>query len=242
MWNWVNRWYGSSPIDECAYRKRKIMAFTTQPILFLIGRLIAGVVCTLYSLIGSFFLLFLGYRPTSLIKNILHSWWDIDFFESDLFEYYNNRWRRWGEDKFIPTFLVPYVVVFELLGLYVVFVQLKKLWVSASSVSVSPVDFLPWLIGSIVGFSLFFLLRMAIKKIYNPKRIQRAEEARVEARKQILKSKEELYVTYLKENTVLSKAPKSVDIKKILPKVSTVTKFHLSFWNLKSKVCRPFVR
>ncbi len=35
IWNWANEWYKKDPIDECAYRKRKIFAFTLKPLLVL---------------------------------------------------------------------------------------------------------------------------------------------------------------------------------------------------------------
>ncbi|MEK7565239.1 MAG: hypothetical protein AAB501_03320 [Patescibacteria group bacterium] len=89
IWSWVNLWFDGEPNDECDYRRRKIFAFTLQPIIFLVASAIYASIVFL----GSLAVFFCGYRP----KNILQEVWlalKLDRSEFDMCEY-GNQYRVW---------------------------------------------------------------------------------------------------------------------------------------------------
>lgn len=92
MWTWVNRWYETSPRDECVYRKRMIFAFTIQVALIFIGRFFMFLV----ALLGTIFypiirciLYFFGWEVAPLFQGTISFWRDIfwlgDFDEADIY-------------------------------------------------------------------------------------------------------------------------------------------------------------
>jgi len=73
LWKYVNLFFSKDPKDQCAYRKRKIFAFTLQPPLVLIGlsiKLSGGVAYALYVLIASLVAFFFGYKPMPIISGV----------------------------------------------------------------------------------------------------------------------------------------------------------------------------
>lgn len=249
VWRWVNRWYEHLPVDQCAYRKRMIFAFTVQPPLFLIGRLLAGISLTLYAILGSLTLLFLGFRPMvieDLWKNVRYAWADPGQADYDLFCFRprHERWRLWyigdgGERTRMPVWAVPWI--FLLLAAVAVGVGI---FVANNAVTFG-------IIGAVIGFFyliLRFVLNPTIKRWEgNIKQIKESIEAEKTLQNQeaekVLSLKRQARLLALKQNLGLEAAPPAVDIKKVIPKVkSTVTRFRLSFWAAKAKVCRPFAR
>ncbi len=248
MWNYVNKWYSEKPSDECQYRKRKIMAFTLKPIAFLILWLLASVFGTLYTLIGCGFILFLGYRPISLHKNILAAIkMDGDEFQPDLrFHQDWDEWRIWkdkwtdGGPTLIPTLLVPWIFILTLCGLICVgYLFISYLIPNIVSIAV-------WAAAAAITFVFSWLfLKSYTSEESKEKRNQSAQlkkEKREEEKARIKKDVEDRIADFLKSHASLSSMPEKVEVKRVIPVVDTVTRFTLRFWNLKAKVCKPFAR
>ncbi len=223
-WKWVNRWFSHAPVDQCEYRKRKVFAFTAQPFLLFIGRLIAGIFCTFYSLVGALCLLFIGFQPSNIFKNLLHSWWNLNLFDLDLRNTnewgYKNDWRKWTRKdrsrRKIPLFAVPALDVVALgamAGLIFLVVHHTMMF---------------------LFLSLIAIYASVVAKIYS--NVVKSREKKEEVKKEIM----DFHLEYLKKNAGMSSVPASVDIRSIIPKVDNRTKLHLSFWAMKAKVCKPF--
>ena len=96
IWSWTNAWYRLKPVDQCEYRKRKIVAFTIKPILWVIGlllRLLIASVYTAFSFVVRCLGLIFGYQAVSFFPNFRKTWWEFlviysrtefeDFLEKD---------------------------------------------------------------------------------------------------------------------------------------------------------------
>ena len=249
VWSWANRWKDSEPVDQCEYRKRKIRAFTLQPPLFLIGRLIAGIFETLYTLIGAFLLLFIGYRPIPIWKNVWYAWSDpTGKFKGNLFmsEGYK-RWRAWEikdnwaetPTKNIPVWAVPAFAIFEIGAVIFLF------WLISSISSMN-------LLSIFVAIGIVILIGLAILAISTyvsrrkseewerklKEKAARAEKAECERET----ARENAYLAFLRMNAALDRVPNRVDVRSVMRKVGTVTRFQLGFWALKARACRPYAK
>ncbi len=266
IWNWVNGWYSKkTPIDDCDYRKRKIWAFTIKPPLFLIAWIIFSILGTLYTMLGYFYLLFFGYRPTNLLKNIKCALtMNDDEFDLNLVyhRYRSNwQWRLWksknenGGPTYIPKLLVPWIFCIwapltAKIGYSIIYTIVNhppSISVPSSSV----------LLGLLIGISaivlLCFLISRVVKYIYDPQRIEKRrkevrekewekEEKKEQKEAQFKKEGEERISNFLKANASISSVPTKVDMKRIIPVVDTVTRFKFRFWSAKAKVCKPYPR
>ena len=108
-WSWVNKWYRTSPVDECEFRNRVIWAVTLKPLVWLIGFMLRLVVSTvmvtamsLYALIA----LVIGFQVRgSFIPRILKMYFGKFLFLypqlsfTDLFEKYE--YPTYGESVFM---------------------------------------------------------------------------------------------------------------------------------------------
>lgn len=96
IWSWTNAWYDLDPVDQCEYRKRKIVAFTIKPILWTILfllRLMVAVIYTTVSFVVRCFGFIVGYQAVSFFPNFKNTWWKFlvlysgtefdDFLEKD---------------------------------------------------------------------------------------------------------------------------------------------------------------
>lgn len=247
VWNWVNRWHNDSPVDECAYRKRKILAFTLQPPLFLLGRVFAWFFGTLYVLIGSLVIFLLGWKPDSIFGMMKPLYGDLDDFNMDLSEFGFTRyyWRKWKnseydhkEDKLIPEknipfFLVPIFLIMELAAAAVIglilYVFISSFWIV-------------FLIGAAV-IGLFCLWHV---KVYNSeankKKRADAEKRKEEEMEAQEKKAEADFLAFLRNNASLSTAKDKVDIERIKSVTGTMNKLKIVFWGMKANVCRPFAK
>ncbi|MFA5870715.1 MAG: hypothetical protein WC842_02415 [Candidatus Paceibacterota bacterium] len=248
VWNWVNGWFSSKPIDECEYRKRKILAFTLKPIFW---SFIAAIQI-LWTIIGCSIVLFLGYRPVSLWKNIISTFTDDDQFQWDL-RYYQDwdpdyYWRLWKkewsngkcEKTYIPLFFVPWISLLTI-GC---FVGIGYIFISSFFTVVSLALYV-----ALPSLASYFFLRW----YFNDKKVTKREEKKREKKRekakktqeeeiQFEKEAQERMTKFLKEYASLNLVPQKVDIKRVIPVVNTATKFTLRFWNMKAKVCKPFAR
>lgn len=248
IWNWVNGWYSSKPVDECEYRKRKISAFTFKPILWTF----LSAMQILWTVIGCSIVLFLGYRPVSLWRNIVSAFTDDDKFQPDL-RYYQDwdpdcYWRLWKkewcngkcEKTYIPLLLVPWISLLTIgcfVGIGYIFISF---FFTAASLVLSIA--LPCLASYLFLRWYFNDEKVAKRKEKNrekkaeKRKKEREEEARLE------KEAQERMTNFLKEYASLNLVPQKVDIKRVIPIVNTATRFTLRFWNMKAKVCKPFAR
>jgi len=259
VWSWTNRWFGKDPIDECAYRKRKIFAFTLQPILFVVIRLIAGILGTLYVLVASFYLFLLGIRPESPLKNIKKCWTKPVNFDGDLrrFRTYKffGKWRILNESpkKVLPWYFVPVFIPFEIYLVYLAIIT-----------SFNGVKNLYTTIGVYYGTILLlvivflFIFRKAIVRLllridarigtYIDQRAEEEKKSKGEKKETQIQEKDtkegrirHKNISFLKNYAFIDNLPRRVEVAKIAKVVDTVTRFKISFWSTKAKVCKPFV-
>lgn len=225
IWNWVNRWYEKDPVDECAYRKRKIFAFTLQPILLIVGRLLSGILGTLYTLAKAALLWFFGWKVSPMWENIECAW-RAEGFDFGLREY-PSYWRRMDDThpyKYVPLYRVPVIAFVELAALaaggYYLFIT-------------------GFLIAALVALlALAFVVLLIARWSQNEERQRRLAEEQERA----AKAEQEEYLARLRANLSLELTPRRVELMKILPKVGQVTRFKLGFWAVKAQVCKPFAK
>lgn len=240
VWSWANRWFKHAPVDECDYRRRKIFAFTLKPFLFLIGRLFFGIFGTLYTLIGASILLFIGYRPIPIFRNIKNAWIFLDNCKDDLFRFsrrYN--WRVWNDqhpEKRMPVWAVPIFVILELGAIALVTLLVFKFLTSVILFIALILTFF------IVVVVMVYKISARLKSKEWEQRQEEKERRDREQEEMLKNARENAYLAYLKKNISLDRVPGKVDIVSILRKVDTVTRFRLSYWGIKAKACRPYVK
>ncbi len=235
VWSWANLWFDDSPNDECDYRRRKIFAFTLQPIIFLV----ASVIGALIVFIGSLVVFFCGYRP----KNIFHEVWlalKLQRSEFDMREY-GNQYRVW--EMGLHGHVTKHMPVTGIeLSLFVIFL-----------VGVFLIDFSgEWwrfLLATVImvcfSFFLAFIVVSWLKRL--PVSSEKKQEEEEKARQRRLERErlaEERYQRWLASNFNLSLKPSEVDLNN-LPYPLTiggrvVQNFKVGFWALKAKVCKPY--
>lgn len=263
IWKWVNGWYDKKPIDECEYRKRKIYAFTIKPPLFLILWTIVSILGTLYTTLGSFFLLFFGYRPVSPWKNIGYALTiNYDEFDTNLVYHQSRRgwqWRLWkGKDDkngptYIPKAFVPWIFCIwtpltAKIGYSIVYTLINhppSVSLPSSSIFLTILTIL-----LVIAFSYLLVTRI-IKYVFNPQRTEKRrekardkrwekEEKKEQKEAQLKKEGEQRISNFLKANASISSVPAKVDMQRIIPVVDTVTRFKFRFWGAKVKICKPY--
>lgn len=120
VWAWAKKMFKRDPVDECAYRKRLIFAFTLQPILLLlwllcklVSRVIFTVLGTAFTLVYFIALFFLGFYEASyeILENISPMWRgrcdEVDF---DLY-YFRYKMGRKKRHRFAPWEIILVVGV-----------------------------------------------------------------------------------------------------------------------------------
>jgi hypothetical protein len=70
---WVNHWFRNKPIDQCDYRKRRLVAYTAQPVVFALSALLR----TLFLLVSTLWLS-RGMKCLAYVNHLLSN----DFFEA----------------------------------------------------------------------------------------------------------------------------------------------------------------
>ena len=99
-WGWVNRWFTEKPVDQCEFRKRRIFAYTAQPILLVIGRIIYGLLMNTVA----FFTLLWGRVPNI---DILNPFGNVDGnTPDDVYRYQPYYFDRWYSIPFRPVILI----------------------------------------------------------------------------------------------------------------------------------------
>jgi hypothetical protein len=248
---WANLWFRNEPEDECAQRKRYPLAVIALP-LFLLWRLITGVLGTLYTAIVWPCAAFLGWRPKSIWDNLKNSW--INPRETDL-EPSELRWgvlrqgvfsgnpEMYRKELKVPFWGMPWFVVLSISAAYGVF----KLYKAAPAYVLAAVISTVLVLGG--GF--VFLLTAEFFKEAQKKRIAARVAKALDghlSKKELrrLAQEEREMKEYLAQLDTMSlgtaPAPKSVDVNAVIKKAKPRIKLELSYWALKSKVCKPFQR
>lgn len=179
----------------------------------------------------SFFLF--GYRPR--LNNLVDVWTDnwSHIVESELRRYPYN-WRRWsdiGEDgdyPEMPVWAVPIFLVFEIAICLAIFNSFYVLFLHVSFVLF------------LIIIVLIPIIIIAFKKINSYLKKESTKREMEEAAQIAALAKDEKYLDYLKANVTFGLTPYRVNVGDILKKVDTTTRFKISFWATKAKVCRPF--
>lgn len=268
IWDMTNKLFDDSPADQCRYRKRMLflpLIMTAVLAVYLVSVLFIF----LYTLVGSFILFLIGFRPRldniNNIKYVVMNKWGkikLDLFEFRPGEhpYYlsNIVWRLWkvklDDDKrsfsrkksiWIPVWAVPIFVPFELA---VVSAAIYLIYLSFSAINV---------VGIIAVITAAFLLVLVLvisahkkfgdwleKKIDEKfKGAELAKAKRAKKREEEKKVKEKKYREFLLQTASISAGvPKEVDLEVVKKKVDSVTKFQIGFWALKAKVCKPYAK
>lgn len=102
VYKWSNRWYKTKPIDQCDYRRRRILAFTLQPLAELLHFLLRLLIVSLMSvihLVVSFLVLFIGGTNSSDLFTFFPNVW----FRF-LLAYPRVNWREFFSDNLGDTF------------------------------------------------------------------------------------------------------------------------------------------
>lgn len=221
---WVNLWYESKPVNQCHFRKRRLLAYSVQPPVILVYVLFKGLV-----LLGQILLLTLcGIRETKY-GAFLHPFtygldWDcVPYEKSSVFVKDSS-----GNDRHPIFFLFMPMVQIVLLVL-VGAVKLLLGWLGLSIGSA-----LLWFLGinAVVILAVFAVNMMGgLDNLLPP---AETEEQRLARRKLEL---ERLYAEY--QDMVCSGVPLQPSVSALPSQRRT---FHLRFQELKSKVCLPFAR
>lgn len=232
--SWVNRWFEGKPVDECAFRRRAILAFTLQPPclgLFWLGKSVTSFLCALW-------LLLLGKRGINLAP-IVKPW------RYEL----RDVWAKKRQSVFTQddalVFLAPVNIIFVCFGGALLRNNLHK-------GSESLTETLLWTLGLLAAEYGFVLLIVGIaalcaKAASGMRRMSSrfdswmndAESKSRAAKEQQKPTKlEALYDIQLKPLLCTASASTFVPNYRTLPKERQTLR--LKFLDLKARVCRPF--
>lgn len=102
---WVNLWFDGQTWDECMIRRRKMVAYTIQPIVVGIFALILFIVRTIYAFWTGVLLLRKGVPWESLVRP----------FQYDTREIWDRSDRRWDSSNpmnlLVPIFFIPAIII-----------------------------------------------------------------------------------------------------------------------------------
>ncbi|MDE1874996.1 MAG: hypothetical protein KGI79_03600 [Patescibacteria group bacterium] len=262
IWAWANRWFKVPPRDQCDYRKRLILAFTIQPILFAIGRglqyLVLAPILTVWVVISRLVVLWAGYRPKPFRPGLSAAWaWEFWEDVGDFFPLVGYWYRVWSIEPYkempITGFEVTMLLLPVPLALLVHHVY-RILW-SIKDGNVSNPHLLAVVITALmvlfitVIYCFFFSKTEVIFRTKWWRGIEKSHQAKHWARGQarLEKMRREtplLYFEWLQQNARMSQAPDKVRVDE-LPDAfrrRAAQRARIHFWALKSKVCRPFPR
>ncbi|MDP3800332.1 MAG: hypothetical protein Q8Q90_02805 [bacterium] len=231
VWSWVNLWMDGLPKDECDYRKRKIFAFTLQPIIFFIG-------ATLYAsfvFFGSLVAFFFGYKPQNIFKE---TWLALKLQRPELNILQYNSYRVWEENhhgytiKQMPVTGVE-LAIFLLFGLGIWAIDFSVDWWKMLAVA-----------SAFVAICLSVIVIWMKRLPVSPEKKKEEEEVLRQRRLERERLAEERYQLWLARNFNLSLKPSEVDLHNLpLPLTMggrVVQNFKVGFWALKARVCKPY--
>lgn len=246
MWKWANLWFKKNPRDECEYRKRKIIAFTLQPLImplwWLIKYGIGGILNALYVLLASLVILFVGFRPRPILKEMWQAFifqrdaeWDVKRFENWQTER-NTAYRLWSkkeakdkDDKLKYEYkYMPITPLYAALGLSIIGCLIYV--VSANVLSLATL--LVIIITTTVLVCLSILAYKKIKSAISTKAERKEENRRKRFKDWLLKNFE---LSNKTDEIYFDRLPMPLTFRQ-----RAIQKFRVSFWTLKAKICKPY--
>jgi len=260
VWDWVNMWHKEDPLDQCSYRRRKIVAFTIQPPVMLlfafIGFGIFGTIHALYVLLASFTVFFFGYRPQPILRNMWQAFimkrgngWDVKEYSRRKVwsEKYVNGQKQVKEMPITPLDLMFWVAVgytmFSLISQLMLLITeslILSFWIAVSVTVLTAATYVWYRLKR--RYSESWKLKQAVKAeakrqaLLEKKKLTAAEEEKALLRRR----------QWLLQNFALSKRTKTVDPKNIPAPLylsdRIVQRFYVKYWEVKNKVCRPFAK
>ncbi len=261
IWCWANRWFEYTPQDECAYRKRLILAFTLQLPLMIIGHVLKyafALVCSIYLPIARIVTFYFGYRPVFLFAGFPELWaWEFepDNVDWDLRKYGRKSYAVWNykNDKTtympITLFELTFLVGFGFLMIAILYDALRSKTLH-DRIGNYVVEVILFLVTIVFLVKTKLIDRSKWWKKLCERTSERATERAlmskmvVRSPDETVKSKPDFYFEWLREFSSASNVPKHVTFKDLPPafKGARIHNFRAKFWDIKSRVCRPFPR
>jgi hypothetical protein len=265
IWKWANRWYETTPRDQCVYRKRLIWAFTAQPFLFFIGHLfkyILALICSFYLPLTKIVTAWAGYRPLPIFQDIgkLWSWkWQGSEIEWDPRKF--GVYRQWKDsgaygDRYISITGFEITAILSIIGMW--FLSFWKTHKDIVQYGWDPdililpaFCFFVSLLFTVIFFSASDIItrqkwwKDMIEEYKARKEKEKYEGIYREKRKEKEERKEQrpfLFFEWLKKTSSLESSPKQVEIHD-LPDAYRgilVQKVRIKFWATKRAICKPF--
>lgn len=228
---WVNRWHKNPPRDECEYRGRLLFAFTTQPILFVIGHVVKFALQVFMSIVvpmARITVLFLGFRPAPIFSGFNYIWKDFDLNgdEIEIFSRLGGKrykvWVQYNKGRVIERMPVT--------GLEITSLLLTFWWLEQGYIAGAGVDFTGKAIALVIMLMAVLALSFFNKEL-TPTEIKQAQKD----------AETDHYAAWL-PNLSTSHAPAKVNLSKLPPayQASAVQRFRVAFWDIKMRICRPY--
>ena len=246
MWKWANLWFKKNPRDECEYRKRKIVAFTIQPPLTILWWLIkygiGGILNALYVLLASLVILFVGFRPKPILKEMWQAFifqrdaeWDVKRFEDWQTER-DTAYRLWSrketkdkddklkyEYKYMPITPLYVALGLSIIGCLIYVVSINVLSLAALLVII---------VTTTVLVYLSILTYKKVKSAISTEAKRKEENRRKRFKDWLLKNFE---LSNKTDEIYFDRLPTPLTFRQ-----RAIQKFRVSFWTLKAKVCKPY--
>ena len=239
---WANLWFGNRPVDECAQRKRYILA-PLALLLWLVWRIGFGIGMSLYTPIAWLLVGFLGWRPKSVFPSLKDAWINPSAVEAGMVEI--SKWRCWkkpdygsvsrsyAHEKYLPIWAVPWVIALELGVPYALY---RLYLIDPMVVKVG---------GALILLALLLVtFWVLIDRLVKPAVKNMSQNRASEKQERVSTRAELVHERYLKSLSLMSldhaPIPDKVDIKAVMKKVDRPVQLRLRFWATKAKVCRPF--
>ncbi len=250
---WVNLWFANTPFDQCAFRKRRILAYSVQPPTVLLWVTLVGVI-RLLSGVFSTFVGITGINWGAILHPFLQDTSDVlpENRNRSYFKHSRNifLYNKWGGTRpwYVRWLQPPRVVV---IGSLAWVINYFGLWGIAAKVGV--------LAGIVLALAYAVtLLRLLVRWVANRKpawklpsfaflaetesaheKRMRKEGEKIHKREEKLRLElERKYSTEFSHVACIGK-PLPVSVGALPKRNQTV---HLRFRALKARVCRPFAR
>ena len=255
---WVNLWFRSRPIDECDYRRRRVFAYTVQPIpmatlvaVIGIATVVAGAVVSVAKILYALFLLSLGVKKVNLEPIVQ----PLEMNVTDVRVYRSGTWTlakwKWGRAFFLLPF-TPLYVLLAFCGVFLFFSMGDSTadWREAIFITALYAVLLPFTLllcfywrGKIWKFNIPVFSSMKERIVEWMKKWGQNKEMKL--RKMWNKEKSlqaaRRSLQYSAMEVLLCKDGPAVDLRAditALPKEKRSLRLH--FYAIKAKICRPF--
>lgn len=250
---WVNLWHETKkPRDQCQYRRRRMLAYSIQPLVVLLFM----IVISIFRALAAAVLLFLGKRGVDL-KPIIHPfqyqsedvWGDTE--DSVFLRNAKGKRQHWLISFFSPLVFLIFLAI--LVGIRFIFPSL------VSNLTLRwwhyPLGTLAVMVGIVVvAYALFaflfivdFLSRLILKPVEKPWSEQRKVRRERTRKKEEEKELEEAEKRRRKEEQLRAELEQLLACDgEFVPRLSALPKekqtIYLRFQDLKAKVCKPYAR